>query len=114
VKIIITISMLFILAGCGTTSGRLGKLPVVTNTAETGKVVVVRISSFVGAANGYKVALNGKDVFGIGSGEHTELFLPQGEHYISVKCFGGWTPTWKKDAKKFFAKPSSTNIGVST
>ena len=108
-KILIIVSAFLVLSGCGTTSGRVGELPVVANKANASKVVTVRISSFVGAANGYTVALNGNDIYGIGSGEHTEFDVPEGEHYIAVKCFGGWTPTWKKDSLKFIAKTSETN-----
>ncbi|MBI2276489.1 MAG: hypothetical protein HYU74_03985 [Dechloromonas sp.] len=98
------ISMLLALTGCGTTSGRLGELPSVPVASKAGKVVAVRISSIVGSANGYAVALDGKDLFGIGSGEHTELLVPEGEHSISVKCFGGMTPTLKEHTLRFVAK----------
>lgn len=101
-----------LLAGCGTTSGRLGPLPDVSDRSTAAKVVVVRISSMVGAANGYTVAFDGKDVFGIGSGENAEFLAPPGEHYLGVKCFGGFTPTWKEDALKFDATPSSSNYFV--
>jgi hypothetical protein len=106
IKILIIASLALFLVGCGTTSGRLGELPSVPNKEFASKVTVVRISSIVGAVNGYTVALDGKDIFGIGSGEHAEFFVPEGEHYIAVKCFGGWTPTWKDDSLKFIAKPS--------
>jgi len=46
------------LAGCAA-SGRIGELPKIDNLAAGGKVVVVRTSSFVGAANTYTVALDG-------------------------------------------------------
>lgn len=97
------------LAGCGTSSGRIGELPAVTDATSAGKVVTVRVSSFVGAANGYTVSLDGKDLYGIGSGEHAEFLVPAGEHFIAVKCFGGWTPTWKEDSLKFRASPSETS-----
>lgn len=107
-KKLIAISLVFALTGCGTTSGRIGELPVVGNAASAAKVVTVRISSIVGAANGYTVALDGKDLYGIGSGENAEFNLPEGEHYIAVKCFGGWSPTWKEDSLKFVARPLET------
>lgn len=94
------------LSGCGTTSGRIGELPNVESGATAAKVVTVRSSSIVGAANGYTVALDGKDLYGIGSGERAEFMVTEGEHYIAVKCFGGWTPTWKEESLKFLAKPS--------
>lgn len=87
-------------------------MPAVINVASAGKVVTIRVSSIVGAANGYTVALDGKDLFGIGSGEHAEFLVPEGEHYIAVKCFGGWTPTWKEDSLKFSAKAADSNFFV--
>ncbi|NRF69033.1 hypothetical protein HLB44_18730 [Aquincola sp. S2] len=101
-----------LLVGCGTTSGRLGDLPSVPDRVNAAKVVVVRISSFHGAANGYTVALDGKDIFGIGSGEHAEFLVPLGEHYLAVKCFGGFTPTWKEDSLRFDAKKTESSYFV--
>jgi len=100
------------LAGCGTTSGRLGDLPSIPDKEKASRVTVVRVSSFVGAANGYTVALDGKDIFGIGSGEYAEFLVPEGEHFIAAKCFGGWAPTWKEDSLKFVAKSSERNFFV--
>ena len=100
------------LAGCGTTSGLLNPLPTVAERASAGTVVVIRISSFVGSANGYTVAFDGKDLFGIGSGEYAEFRVPPGEHYLGVKCFGGFTPTWKEDSLKFEAKANGANYFV--
>lgn len=79
------------------------------DAASASKVVTVRVSNIVGAANGYTVALDGKDLYGIGSGEHAEFLVPVGEHFIAVKCFGGMTPTWKEDSLKFTAKPSQVS-----
>jgi hypothetical protein len=109
-KRLTVVCILLVLAGCGTTSGGLGGLPSITDEANAAKIVVVRVSSLVGATNGYTVALDGSDVFGIGSGEHAEFLVPQGEHYIAVKCFGGWTPTWKADSLKFDAKAAQTHF----
>jgi hypothetical protein len=97
-----------LLASCAA-SGRIGELPKIDNPAECGKVVVVRISCFVGSAINYTVALDGRDLFYIHSGEHTEFLVQPGDHYIAVKCFGGWTPTWKEDSKKFVASAAAVN-----
>jgi len=69
----------------------------------TAKLVVMRVSSIVGAAATLYVALDGKDIFAIRSGEHTEFKIGSGEHYIGVKCFGGWTPTMKEQSMLFTA-----------
>lgn len=94
------------LAGCAA-SGPIGELPKIDNPAAGSKVVVIRISSFVGAANTYTVVLDGRDLFHIRSGEHTDFLVHPGEHYIAVKCFGGWSPTWKEDSRKFVASAAA-------
>jgi len=110
--IFFTFLLITIISACGTKSGRIGELPIITNTASDGKVVTIRISNIVGAANGYTVSLDGNDLYGIGSGEHAEFLVTEGEHYIAVKCFGGWTPTWKEDSLKFVANASNTSFFV--
>jgi hypothetical protein len=54
-------------------------------------VVVIRVSSLVGAAVRYTVALDGTDFFRVGTGQHAEFSVAPGEHRIAVKCFGGWS-----------------------
>jgi hypothetical protein len=98
----------FFLAACAT-SGRVGELPKLTSPTAGGKVVVARVSSLIGAPNTYTVALDGKDLFHIRSGEHTEFLVETGEHSIAVKCFGGWSPTMKEDSRKFAANTATTN-----
>ena len=85
------------LYGCGGPSGALAVLPAVERQ-EAASITVVRVSSFVGGANSYVVALDGLHVLSIGSGEHAVLPVRSGEHTIAVKCFGGWTPTWKENS----------------
>lgn len=108
-KRVVSIAFCALIVGCGTTSGRIGELPTITNPNTASKVVTIRISSIVGVANGYTVVLDGKDLLGIGSGEYAEFNVPEGDHYIGVKCFGGWTPTWKTDAVQFKAVASQSN-----
>jgi hypothetical protein len=62
----------------------------------------------VGAANPFTIALDGNDLFRIGSGEHAEFPVPAGSHRIAVKCFGGWTPTMKEDTESFAAAAGET------
>jgi hypothetical protein len=73
--------------------------------AQQAKVVVIRVSSLVGLVNPYFVAIDGKDVVRIGSGERSEHSVPAGEHGIAVKCFGGFLPTWNEVSVKFSIKP---------
>ena len=94
-------------AGCA--SGPLAKLPTIATNKPSGEVTVIRISSIVGVTNSYKITLNGNEVFGIRSGQYTKFKLNEGEHYIGVKCFGGWTPTWKEDSLKFNVTPNSNS-----
>lgn len=96
------------LAACGTTSGPLGPLPEVSDASRAAKVVAVRVSSVIGAANGYTLSLDGKDLFGIGSGEHVEFRVPAGEHSIAIGCFGGIAPKWNQESLRFTAQPGES------
>ena len=51
-----------------------------------GKIVVVRTSSFAGVLQGWQIALDGKGLFGINSGEYSEFLLSEGEHSITLRC----------------------------
>ena len=102
-KKLLILPFVLALAGCGT-SGLIGQLPNLDENASTAKVVPIRISSLIGAPNTYVVVLDGKDLINIRSGEHAEFLVPTGKHTIGVKCFGGWSPTWKEDTVDFHAK----------
>ncbi|MDW3687852.1 hypothetical protein RA280_40230 [Cupriavidus sp. CV2] len=91
------------LVGCAS-SGRIGQLPEVPEGTPSSQLVLIRSSNIIGAMNSYYVALDGRDVFSIGSGENINFSVPLGEHTVSVKCFGGWSPTWKEDGMKFVAQ----------
>lgn len=69
----------------------------------------MRTSNLVGGANAFVVALDGTDIFRIGSGEHAEFPLPAGNHRVTVKCFGGWSPTWKEASVPFDAAAGKTS-----
>lgn len=97
-----------VLSGCAS-SGRIGDLPAISPGASSSKLVLLRVSSHTSGLNSFYVALDGRDVFSIRSGEYTEFPIPVGEHFISVKCFGGWSPTWKEDTKRFNALPDMAN-----
>lgn len=99
--------LVILLSAC-VSSGRIGKIPEVSDKGGVATIEVLRISSFVGALNTYKVFFDGKDVAGIGSGERFSFRIDPSEHYIGVKCFGGFSPTWKKDALRFLATKNAT------
>jgi hypothetical protein len=82
----IAISLLIIISGCGVKSGIHSDLPAITDKGMAGKVVVVRTSNLLGVAVGWEIDIDGKDLFGIGSGEYTEFLLPEGEHSITLRC----------------------------
>ena len=93
----------FTVSGCAS-SGRVGNLPDVAPGEASSELGLIRVSSPVGLANSYYVSLDGKDVFSLRSGQHTQFPITAGQHYISVKCFGGWSPTWKEDSTSFVAR----------
>jgi hypothetical protein len=109
VKIIFISFLVVVLAGCAS-SGRIGALPTIAPGKEVSKLVVYRISSIVGVANSYYVTLDGRDIFSIRSGEFTQLSIEAGEHSVGIKCFGGFSPTWKEDAVQFSALPKSESF----
>jgi hypothetical protein len=84
------------IVGCATGPIATSPLPSLTDPKNASEVVVIRKSSIVGATNSYYITLNEQDVFGIKSGEYTTFKVPAGKHTIGVKCFGGWSPTWKE------------------
>lgn len=97
-----------ILAGCAS-AGRIGDLPAITDSSASTTLVLIRPSNVIGMTNSYYVAFDGKDVFSIRSGENTHFAIPAGSHTVAVKCFGGWSPTWKEDGKAFVAERGGIN-----
>ena len=107
----IAISLLLILSACGVKSGIHSELPAITDKGMAGKVVVVRSSNLLGVAVGWEIDIDGKDLFGIGSGEYTEIFLPEGEHFITLTCFQPvllHSDTVHSDTLKFDIEASQT------
>jgi Protein of unknown function (DUF2846) len=76
--------------------------------AEPATIVVIRTSNIIGVANKYRVMLDGGQRGSLGSGRYLQFQVSAGEHGVGVSCFGGWTPTWKKDAVKFTAAAGQT------
>ena len=110
IKGLLVLVFAILIAGCVTGSGPIDKLPAIENEKRSGEVTVIRIHSVVGVANYYIINLNGTDMFVIRSGQHTKFKLNEGEHYIGVKCYGGWSPTWKYELLKFSVTPGSSSF----
>ena len=98
-----TILWVLLLSGCA--SGPIGRLPVIKDYNQTGDVFVIRDSNFLGSGVSLYITLDGNDIFAIRIGQYTKFGIVSGEHLIGVKCFGGWTPTWKEDSKRFSILP---------
>jgi uncharacterized protein YceK len=103
-KLALLIFVAATLAGCGTTSGQIGELPAVVSNTDASSVTILRTSSAMGLMQGYAVALDGKEVLGIGSGEYSKLFVPEGEHTLTLHCFGNWSAEAKQGNVTFSAK----------
>lgn len=87
------------------------ELPAITyKEGIPGKIIVVRISSFVGVLIDFEVAIDGKKPFLFGSGEYTEFTLTQGEHYITLRWiqWGFFVGTQYEDTLRFVVKGSQT------
>jgi hypothetical protein len=83
-----------LIAGCA--HGQLSSLPEIENPENAAEIFIVRNKNFIGSTNSYTVALDGKDIFAIRIGEYTKFKVTPDQHYLTLKCFGGWSPTWKK------------------
>lgn len=105
--ILILFCILSVIAITGCASGPIGKLPIVTDRSRAGEVTLIRTKNMIGITNSYVISLDNNDIFNIRSGQYTKFELSEGEHSIAVKCFGGWSPTWKENSLKFLMKPNN-------
>lgn len=106
---ILFVALLLAIVITGCVSGPIGNLPTIAEEEGAGEVTVIRISSIVGATNSFKITLNGKEIFGIRSGQYTTFKLNEGKHEIGIKCIGGWAPTWKEETVKLTVSRNSNS-----
>jgi hypothetical protein len=90
--------------------GPIDKLPAIVDEKRSGEVTVIRINHPFMFAMHYRISLNGTEIFVIRSGQHTKFKLNEGEHYIGVKCYGGWSPGWKHESLNFSVTPNSSSF----
>jgi len=88
--------------------GQLSTLPRVDDAEAASELVIIRSGSIFGAPNIYKIALDHQDIFAIRIREYIKFLVTPGEHSFSVKCFGGWSPQWKKDTFRLMCAPRQT------
>jgi hypothetical protein len=65
-------SVLLLFTGC-ISHGPVGSLPHIADPEAAAILVVIRPSRFVGAAGNVMATLDGRDVFGLGNGEHISV-----------------------------------------
>ena len=106
----ITLWLLLIICGCGWASGRKGDLPPINEGEAAGKVVVVRTRNPLAVLQGWRVDIDGEELFGIGSGEYTDFLLPAGYHYITLRCLQPaiFSETLYHDSVMFVVEESQT------
>lgn len=109
IRFLITSLFTMIIVGCVAT-GQIGRLPSIKDEKFAGEVTVIRIWHFVGVAISYIVMVDGKEIFGIRAGQHVRFRLDEGDHYIGVKCFGGFDPSWKKVSAKITVSPNKPSF----
>ncbi len=63
----------------------------------TASIVLMRNYSLVGAGVYFWPTLNGEDMAGLYTNEHTIFSLSQGEYLFGVRCRGAWTYQWELD-----------------
>jgi hypothetical protein len=73
------------LFGCAGKEPAIGKLPPV-DAANSGEVVVIRPSAFIGDEFSLYLNVNETTVAALGPRQHTRLRLPAGEHRIAIHC----------------------------
>jgi hypothetical protein len=85
------------ISGCASDSVTpAGKLPPITDPAEAGDVVLIRPRAFIADETSFYINVNREDIAPIGSGRHTRLKLPAGEHRVAIRCYSnlsGWQET---------------------
>ena len=108
-RYLITLTLAGLLSGCAA-AGSINALPVISEGTPSGTVTVVRPSAFVGGTNSYIVTVGNTEIFRINSGQHTRFTLPAGPQTIGVRCFGGWTPTWKESTTQITVTADSVHI----
>ena len=91
--IILMISIVCLVVSCA--HGPIGSLPKIDNPEEAAELIIIRNNSIIGATNSYKITLNKQDILAIRVGEYTKFQVKSGNNSLGVKCFGGWSPTWK-------------------
>ena len=96
-KIIFTMLFIaFLVNGCASIR-EVKPVSSVMSTEPTGKVVLMRNYSFIGAGIYFWATLNGEDIAGIYTDQHTIFSLSQGEYSLGVRCRGAWTLKWELD-----------------
>jgi hypothetical protein len=83
-------------------------VPAIQDPNEIGQVIVIRNVNIVGSAIPYFINIDWTDVFSIKVGQYTKLSLNPGDHFIGVKCYGGWTPEPKLDVNKVLVEENKT------
>ena len=105
-NMIYTLLTILLLSSC---SGPMGALPPLAKNSKFGTVVVVRSNSVVGSTNNFRLTLNKKNIFSIRAGEYTSFKTEPGELVLGVTCFGGWTPTPKREYTDITVENKQTN-----
>ncbi|MFZ4856936.1 MAG: hypothetical protein ACOYL3_11115 [Desulfuromonadaceae bacterium] len=78
-----------------------GKLPVGSDAENAAKIFILRtdISDFMSTqfiAPSHKIVVDGSDIFFLDSWHYTSFTIAPGNHRIGIKCFGGWSESWKE------------------
>jgi hypothetical protein len=68
----------------------------------------MRNYSFIGAGVHFWATLNGEDIAGLYTNEHTIFPLSPGNYSLGVRCRGAWTLTWELDEINVDVQPERT------
>ena len=96
-KIIFTLILIvFLINGCVRVRD-VKPVSSVLSTEPTSNIILMRNYSFIGSGTHFWATLNGEDIAGLYTNEHTIFLLSQGKYSFGVRCRGAWTLKWDLD-----------------
>ncbi|MEO7622536.1 MAG: hypothetical protein ABIS30_05675 [Gallionella sp.] len=62
---------------------------------DTNNITILRNNEFYGSAIHFWPTVDNEDIAGLLVKQHVSFILPNGKHFIGVRCFGGEWPLWR-------------------
>jgi hypothetical protein len=103
ITVVLACVLLQACAGGQSPVGRLrGALPTGSDAENAPEIFVIRsdASDYLAMmlnAPSHKIVIDGSEVFMLAPWRYTNFHVSPGEHRIGIKCFGGWSESWKEE-----------------